>query len=57
MRTSAMAHPVFSYDFTWDLKESDILIYKTIKAKIISATNNQIKLVVLEDDNLSWLPE
>jgi hypothetical protein len=48
--------PAFSNDIFWDLKETDIMSYKSIKAKIISATGNQIKLVVLEDDDLGWLP-
>ena len=55
--TNDMARPAFSNDITWDLKESDVMSYKSIKARIISATNNQIKLVVLEDGDLNWLPK
>ena len=46
----------FSQDLTWNLDESKIITYRTIKAEVIKATNSKLEIKVLEDGGLDWLP-
>lgn len=51
-----MARSAFSQELQYDLNESDIISYKSIKIKVIKATNSRLEYVIIEDGNLNWLP-
>lgn len=44
-----MARTPFYQDLSYNLKESNIIFFKTLKIKIIEATNQNIKFIVLEE--------
>ncbi len=49
------ARPAFTQELQYNLDESNIISYKSIKIKIIKATNSEIEFIVLEDGGLPWL--
>ena len=51
-----LARPAFSQELQYDMNESKIISYKSIKIEIIKVTNSSIQYRVLEDGGLLWLP-
>lgn len=49
------ARPAFSQEMTYDLNTSDIITFRTIKMKILSANNSEIAFQVIEDGDLPWV--
>lgn len=49
------ARPAFTQELQYSLDESNIISYKSIKIKIIKATNSEIEFTVLDDGGLPWL--
>jgi len=48
--------PSFSTELQYNLDESKILAYKSIRIEITNATNSSVQYRVLSDDDLPWLP-
>jgi hypothetical protein len=51
-----MARPAFTTELQYNLDESKVIAYKSIKIEVLKATNNSLEYKVLSDDNLPWLP-
>jgi len=51
------ARPAFTQEVQYNLDESDIISYKSIRIKVIKATNSNMKFVVIDDGGLPWLPK
>ena len=49
------ARPAFTQELQYSLDESDVISYKSIKIKIIKATNSSIEFLVVDDGGLPWL--
>lgn len=52
-----MARPAFTQELTYNLKESAVIAFRTLKIKVIKATNSSLKFTVIEDGGLPWLPK
>jgi len=50
------ARPAFSQELTYNLKESSVVTFKTLKIQIHQATNSLVQFTVLEDGGLPWVP-
>lgn len=46
--------PAFSQEFTYNLDESKYIRYKHFKIQVLSATNQELRYKVIEDDSKSW---
>ncbi len=44
-----ITNPVFSQELTYDLRDSDIIVFKNYKIKVLNATNEYIRFRVLSD--------
>lgn len=51
-----MARPAFYQDLRYDLSEGDEISFKSLKIKVLEATNKQITFQVLDDGSLPWVP-
>lgn len=51
-----LARSAFYQELKYDLKEGNIISFRTIKIKVIKATNNYITFKVLDDGGLPWVP-
>ncbi|MBU2445177.1 MAG: hypothetical protein KJ666_06335 [Bacteroidetes bacterium] len=49
------ARPAFTQELQYSLDESNVISYKSIKIKIIKATNSEIEFTVVDDGGLPWL--
>jgi hypothetical protein len=49
------ARPAFTQELQYNLDESNVISYKSIKIKIIKATNSEIEFSVVDDGGLPWL--
>ena len=52
-----LARPAFSQELQYNLDESKIISYKSIKIEIINATNSVIEYKVIDDGGLTWFPK
>lgn len=50
------ARPAFSQELLYDLDESSLISYRSLRIEIIEATNASIRYKVLDDGGLDWLP-
>lgn len=48
--------PAFSQELQYDLSQDSVIAYKTIKIRVLEATNSKLVFRVLEDGQLPWLP-
>jgi len=51
-----MSRPAFYQDLRYDLSESDNITFKSLKIKILEATNSKISFQVIDDGGLPWVP-
>jgi hypothetical protein len=51
-----LARPAFSQELQYDLAADRTIAYKSIRVRVIEATNSVIRYEVLEDGDLPWLP-
>lgn len=51
------ARPAFSQELQYNLDESKLISYKSIRIEILKATNSLIEYRVVEDGGLPWLPK
>jgi hypothetical protein len=51
-----LARPAFSQELQYDLSADRIIAYKSIRVRVLEATNSAIRYEVLEDSDLPWLP-
>lgn len=51
-----MGHPAFYQHLRYDLKQSDQIIFRSLKMKVLRATNQEILFRVLDDGGLLWVP-
>ena len=47
----------FSQEIHYDLAQDSVIAYKTIRIRVLSASNAEISFEVLDDGGLPWLPE
>ncbi len=52
-----MARPAFYQDLTYDLDQSAIIQFKSLRIRIMAANNSLIKFLVLDDEGLPWIPK
>lgn len=50
------ARPAFSQELQYNLDESKIIAYKSIRIEIVKATNTLVEYKVISDGGLPWLP-
>lgn len=50
------ARPAYSTELQYNLDESKLISYKSIKIEVIEATNSRLSFKVVSDDDLPWLP-
>ena len=55
--TDDMARPAFFQDLTYELTDSKIIMFRTIKIKVLEATNSYISFIVEDDGGLPWMPK
>jgi hypothetical protein len=51
-----LARPAFSQELQYDLSADRTIAYKSIRIRVIEATNSLIRYEVVSDDGLPWLP-
>ena len=51
-----MARPAYSQELTYNLSESNIITFRSVKIKISHADNSEIEYSVEEDNDLPWVP-
>ncbi|MDP8238573.1 MAG: hypothetical protein P9X24_05755 [Candidatus Hatepunaea meridiana] len=51
------ARPAFSQELQYNLDESKMITYRSIKIEIIKATNSYLEFRVVDDGGLPWLPK
>jgi len=51
-----MARPAFYQELNYDLDKSDLIQFKTFRIKVLNADNSTIRFVVLNDEELPWVP-
>lgn len=56
MRVKCSHHPAFSQEIHYDLAQDSVIAYKTIRIRVLSASNAEISFEVLDDGGLPWLP-
>jgi len=49
------ARPAFYQEMKYDLNATDVIVFRTIKMKVLSASNLKIVFQVLEDGGLPWI--
>jgi hypothetical protein len=54
--TGDFIRPAFSQELQYNLAQDSTIAYKTIKIRVLGASNSQIRYRVLGDDGLPWLP-
>jgi hypothetical protein len=54
--TKNFARPAFYQELRYDLNESDLITFKSLKIKVLDADNNQIRFQVVDDGGLPWMP-
>lgn len=51
-----MARPAFFQDLRYDLTEGNDITFKSLKIKVLEATNSKINFQVIDDGGLPWVP-
>ena len=51
-----MARPAFYQELRYDLSESDLITFRSLKIKVLEANNARIKFQVIDDGGLPWMP-
>jgi len=51
-----MARPAFFQDLKYDLSEGNDIKFKSLKIKVLEATNSKISFQVIDDGGLPWVP-
>jgi hypothetical protein len=51
-----LARPAFSQELQYDLSGDRVIAYKSIRVRVIEATNSTIRYEVTSDEGLPWLP-
>jgi hypothetical protein len=51
-----MARPAFFQDLTYELTESNIIMFRSIRIKVLETTNSYIRFIVEDDAGLPWIP-
>lgn len=51
-----LARPAFSQELQYDLSQDSTIAYRTVRIRVLSATNTHIRFRVVEDGGLAWLP-
>jgi hypothetical protein len=49
-----IARPAFYQELKYDLSKDDIIVFRSLKMKILEATNSKISFKVIEDGDLPW---
>jgi hypothetical protein len=52
-----MARPAFYQELNYDLDQSDIIQFRSLKIRVIYADNSGIKFIVVDDGGLPWIPK
>lgn len=52
--SSGYARPAFTQELTYDLNEDSVITFRNTKIKVIKATNNLIRYVVLESPSYKY---
>jgi hypothetical protein len=52
-----IARPAFFQDLTYELTESKIIMFKTLRIKVLEATNSFLIFIVEDDGGLPWVPK
>ena len=47
----------FTQELQYDLSQDSVIAYKTIRIRVLSASNSEITFEVFADGGLPWLPE
>lgn len=50
-----LARPAYTTDLQYNLDQSKIIAYRSIKIEVVKATNTAIEFKVLSDDDLPWV--
>lgn len=50
-----MARPAFYQELKYDLNNTDIIVFRSIKIKVLEANNSNIVFQVLDDGSLPWM--
>ena len=50
-----IARPAFSQDLQYNLDESKVIAYKSIRIEVLKVSNAQIEFKVLSDGDLPWI--
>jgi len=50
-----MARPAFFQELKYDLKEGNDITFKSLKIKVLEATNSKISFQILDDGGLPWV--
>lgn len=51
-----LARPAFYQELRYDLNESDLITFRSLKIKVLEANNARIKFQVIDDAGLPWMP-
>lgn len=51
-----MARPAFYQELNYDLSEGNDISFKSLKIKVLEATNSKISFQVIDDGGLPWVP-
>lgn len=51
-----LARPAFYQELRYDLSESDLITFRSLKIKVLEANNARIKFQVMDDEGLPWMP-
>ena len=52
-----LARPAFYQELTYDLDQSDLIQFKSLKIRVLRADNSAIKFIVVDDGGLPWIPK
>lgn len=50
------ARPAFTQELQYDLGADRVIAYKSVRIRVLDATNTTIQYQVIDDDGLPWLP-
>lgn len=51
-----LARPAFFQELHFDLSEGDLVTFRSLRIRVLEASNSSIQFVVLEDGGLPWWP-
>lgn len=54
--TDNLARPAFTQELQYDLGADSVIAYKSIRVRVLAATNSALRYSVLSDGDLPWLP-